>query len=148
MSTMTNSRFQTFLAAAVIAVASLAPPSSAQTTTQLRADIPFAFQFGPRHYPAGVYTVKSLLERFVFLKSKSDEGAGMVASSGYNKELTRGKLVFHRYGNHYFLEEIWTPNTSSHLRLVQTPAERHIRKELTVASRKAAPQKMQEVALR
>ena len=92
--------------------------------------------------------MKSLSERFVLVSNKSGEGVGMVESNSYNQALAKGKLVFNRYGNRYFLDEIWKPNADSHLKLVETPSEQHIRKELILASRKAAPQTMREVALR
>jgi hypothetical protein len=33
------------------------------------------------------------------------------------------KVVFHRYGNQYFLREVWDANESSHLVNPETPAE-------------------------
>jgi hypothetical protein len=147
MSTLANSKFHAIVAAAVIAVASLAPASRAQTAIQLRANVPFAFQFGSHHYPAGSYTVKSLSEDFVLLSSKAGRGVGMVENS-YGKAPATGKLVFNRYGNHYFLEEIWAPNTGTHLECIKTSAERQISRELILASRKAVPPAPEEVALR
>jgi hypothetical protein len=37
-----------------------------------------------------------------------------------------GKLVFHRYGNEYFLSEVWTPGDEWGHRLSKTRREREI----------------------
>ena len=45
-------------AAALAAVASLAPIAQAQSTTiSIRANVPFAFDYGTEHLPAGTYTL-------------------------------------------------------------------------------------------
>jgi hypothetical protein len=102
MSTFAISKFCATMATAVLFVASLAPRAHAQDT-ELRADVPFAFQYGSDHYAAGRYTITHLSDRFIVLRSKSKAGAVMVQSS-YGAATTTGKLVFNRYGNRYFLE--------------------------------------------
>ena len=132
MSTLAISKLCATMATAVLFVASLAPRAYAQGT-ELRADIPFAFQYGSDHYAAGHYTISHLSDRFIVLRSKSKAGAVMVQPS-YGAATTDGKLVFNRYGNRYFLEQIWTPNEGTHLECIKTRTEQLVRKEVTVAS--------------
>lgn len=145
MSTFAISKFCATMATAVLFVASLAPRAHAQNT-ELRADVPFAFQYGSDHYAAGRYTITHLSDRFIVLRSKSKAGAVMVQSS-YGAATTTGKLVFNRYGNRYFLEQIWTPNEGTHLECIKTRTEQLVRKELTVASNTAPPATVEMVSL-
>ncbi len=145
MSTFAISKFCATMAAAVLFVASLAPRDHAQDT-ELRADVPFAFQYGSDHYASGRYTISDLSDRFVVLRSKSTTGAVMVQTS-YGVTTTAGKLVFNRYGNRYFLEQIWTPHDATHLECIKTRTEQRVRKELTVASDTVPPAAVEMVSL-
>jgi hypothetical protein len=134
MSTLVNTKFRSAIAITMLALASLAPASSAQNTTELRANVPFAFQYGSDHYAAGHYTIRLISDRFVALHGKSRSGFAMVQRND-GGAAAKGKLVFTRYGDRYFLEQIWAPGTDTHLDCVKTAAERRIRKEMTVASK-------------
>jgi hypothetical protein len=61
-------------------------------------------------FSAGDYTIKSdTLTGTVVIRS-GNEGPTLVFvtySAGDNKEYARAKLVFNRYGNHYFLSQVW-----------------------------------------
>lgn len=40
-------------------------------------------------------------------------------------------MVFHRYGTHYYLSEIWTPGYHTGRMVIETPAELKLPKNMT-----------------
>lgn len=93
-----------------LALAALCVPLFAQGT--LEGNIPFAFELSGTVLPAGEYEVR--LAPPVMLQNKADPGwtSFVLTYSLYqptwdrNKEAT--KLVFNKYGDRYFLAEIWS----------------------------------------
>jgi hypothetical protein len=78
----------------------------------LVADIPFDFVVGKTTLHAGKYTISpismsgsTILLRSSDLKESMFITPCLCASEKGNHE---SKLVFHVYGNHYFLSQIWT----------------------------------------
>ena len=106
----------------------------AQYVKPFRVTIPFNFYVGGKALTAGQYTVgrgsETTAETIVL--SGIDGGAGVFA-------LTRGiqadevqlesKLVFRRYGDQYFLGEIWTFQRNSGRELPISRKERLIKEE-------------------
>jgi hypothetical protein len=74
-----------------------------------RADVPFAFNVGSKHLPAGAYEIKRADFNADFVMV-SNRNTGETVLSLYRPE-THGhvnhKLIFHHRGNQYFLAEIW-----------------------------------------
>lgn len=83
---------------------------SAKAQDVLRLDIPFEFHVGAEKYAAGKYEVKKL-SRSVFLLRNSDDGKGSLiltdADAKQNKDVKSESVVFNRYGETYFLREIF-----------------------------------------
>jgi len=77
---------------------------------QFTMQVPFDFVAANHQFSAGDYTIKSdTLTGTVVIRS-GNEGPTLVFvtySAGDNKEYARAKLVFNRYGNHYFLSQVW-----------------------------------------
>ncbi len=98
-------------AAGWILLAALAVPLSAQTI-RLNANIPFRFTVNGVSMPAGNYMVeKSSASSFVTLSDSRENTAvaAPVSSAGVldNGNGDEAKLYFHRYGDQYFLSQIW-----------------------------------------
>jgi hypothetical protein len=95
----------------------LAAPLAAQTT-RLVANIPFEFVAGRTTLPAGGYELDGGIIRGV-VRIWSDEAttSWLVLSHPLAAPLggvrLSPRLVFHRYGNQYFLSEIWSGFGSS-----------------------------------
>lgn len=93
----------------------------------LVADIPFAFVVAERTLPPGRYVVNSLNER---LSIHDDKNACVFAAAHSAQRPAREnatKLVFHRYGNIYFLSEVWVGDNSIGRALYPSRAERELR---------------------
>lgn len=102
-----------FAFAAALLLFGLAPGICYAQQTVLSVTIPFAFQAGNQTLPPGEYRVDSMLTGAGRLQRlrQVDGDASMIAwtlsveSKGENPD---PELVFHRYGQTYFLAQIWT----------------------------------------
>ena len=100
---------RTFIALAGFAFIVTAAVANAQTSTATISNVPFAFSVGASQMPADTYRVSKIgghtdvfmigsLRHSVILLGQPD---------GRNTDETP-RLVFHKYGDQYFLREFWT----------------------------------------
>jgi hypothetical protein len=86
-------------------------------TVTLKVNIPFSFVVGKATMPAGEYSVQGLgLEGNAISIRNSDKGAyslTLAIRCESPKTPEQSKLVFHRYGDRYFLAQIWTAGSDS-----------------------------------
>lgn len=97
-------------------------------------NIPFDFTVGNKSLPAGHYTVGRTSGATVeSLTIRNDEKNTSVATVTYSgnrvKEGTPAKLVFHRYGDTYFLSEVWGQGSDAARQLPKSSAERDFEKK-------------------
>lgn len=81
----------------------------AQGSQTLRVQIPFGFHVGNSTLPAGEYTVDTLASGLLSMRSYG-AGASVVTLTHPVQKVsaaTDGKFVFHRYGDAYFLSQVW-----------------------------------------
>jgi hypothetical protein len=87
---------------------------SAQTTPSqklMTVKIPFAFSAQDYSLPEGEYFVLTVTpERSIRIVSTDGKHSAIVNTlpNYANEPSTRSRLVFHRYGNEYFLAQVWT----------------------------------------
>ena len=77
----------------------------------MKVNIPFAFGVQDQPLPAGQYLVFTVTpERSIRIVSANGKHSAIVNTlQNYAKEpSSNSRLVFHRYGNEYFLAEVWT----------------------------------------
>ena len=77
----------------------------------MKVNIPFAFGVQDQSLPAGQYLVFTVTpERSIRIVSANGKHSAIVNTlPNYAKEpSSNSRLVFHRYGNEYFLAEVWT----------------------------------------
>ena len=96
------------VAAAVIASAAAA---SAQMTDDSAANVPFAFTVGTKTLPRDAYRISRLPGHLDVVQIRGLRGGVIVASQPEGPDRTdpSPRLVFHRYGDSYFLREIRMP---------------------------------------
>jgi hypothetical protein len=111
---MKNAACKTVITLALVLLA-LATANAQKTSATV--DIPFAFTVDDVRMPAGDYIISSPSERVVTIQV----AGGILAKTALTnngssaKPDGRAKLVFHKYGNAYFLVAAWLPN-SDHAR--------------------------------
>ena len=90
---------------------------------QSGVDIPFAFTVGSTHFAPGRYILTHPWEHLLVVQGATRSAQTM---SSYETNLTpsgTSKVVFHRYGNQYFLREVWTKGNVDHLYCPESKAE-------------------------
>ena len=123
-----------------LAFVSAVVSANGQSSTAVRSNVPFEFIVGDQSLPAGEYIVKSI--------SSGGEVLGIA-----NRALTRStirmsrnlvsrksqtsQLIFHRYGNQYFLAEVWTAETGK--QLAKSKQEQALQRELAAIDPKGQP---------
>jgi hypothetical protein len=115
--------FWIVLSAALLAAA---PAAMGQTRIgDVIADVPFAFSVGGQSLPAGHYVVAAVGDDIRISNSQTNglfiptHGAMRTASDGT-------KLVFHRYGDTYFLSAVWVAGSTTGRELFRSRAEREL----------------------
>jgi len=103
------------------------------------ADIPFDFIVGDETLPSGKYTVRTATADGQGLRISNLAGKASVMrlsnSIAEKNEKRNARMVFHRYGQQYFLAEIWSGEAyGSQLR--QSKRERNLRQELAANASK------------
>ncbi len=95
----------------------------------VRANIPFDFVIGTKTLPQGTYTVKlDNTHPNVLVISGQDNNEGAIALSitvsAEDIEDNSPKLIFHRYGNEYFLSQVWSGARQAGNELLKSQQER------------------------
>ena len=115
----------TIALASVVAIASLSQAAIAQTgRPSSKIDVPFAFDYGTQHFPAGVYIV-SMPEENILTVSSSTRSAWAMIQAGYDPTHNKsGYVVFRKYGDRYFLTEYGPASGNIHVSVSESNAER------------------------
>jgi hypothetical protein len=113
------------LRVSVIAVAAAAA-ACAQNPDAMKANVPFNFVVCGKTIPAGEVTVA----RVSSLGALAINGGGhsvivLGGPEAPRKDANHVRLVFHRYGDAYFLAEVWGPD-QYHRTVPQTSREREL----------------------
>jgi hypothetical protein len=141
-----TSTLKSSLLACAFALGVLASTSSAvaqSSSTTLKVEIPFTFQVGSQHMPAGTYDIDLMSGPTVLLRGPGHGGSFVIVHSAEVLQApNNGKVVFDRYGNKYFLHQIWTAGDRQGRECVKSRAE----KEILMSQNNQAPT-LVEIAL-
>ena len=121
----------------VIMALALAFVASAQAQTALKSktfSVPFSFNVGNKVLPAGEYKITA--DNQVIRVQKTDGKANAVVLS----QRTRGasftenepRLTFRRYGNEYYLSQVWLPDNLGRELQRKRPANTDLAKDFSV----------------
>lgn len=141
MKILSSSNAHTALLACTLAATALL--STARAIAQdheMMVKVPFAFNTGSQHLPAGVYRLNIESEHLILLRGP--KGGGYVTGNPeISRTVSRAKLVFRRYGDQYFLREVWSGGSNTGIECVKGKQE----KEAQIAANSAPS--LHEVAL-
>ena len=100
----------------VLAALALGFAAAAQAQTALNYKtfaVPFSFKVGNKVLPAGEYKITA--ENQIIRVQKTDGKENAVAltqrTRGANHNLSDVKLMFRRYGDQYYLSQVWLPDS-------------------------------------
>jgi hypothetical protein len=111
-------------------------------TFRVSADVPFNFMVGNKEFKAGKYTVgqssESSTSTTLIIRSKdNNDMANFNVNNVYGKGKPQAKLIFHRYGNQYFLSQVFDGESEQGSALVKSTAEREAAKKRDVITQNA-----------
>jgi hypothetical protein len=117
--------FSLLAAVALVIAASL---SDAQTRGRaVKANIPFDFNAGNKHYSAGQYRVNAVSDlALAILGQGSESGFVFSRRAESSSPSATTKLIFHQYGTSYFLYQIWVQGENSGRELPMTRVEKEL----------------------
>ncbi|HKU73451.1 MAG TPA: sigma-70 family RNA polymerase sigma factor [Pyrinomonadaceae bacterium] len=127
-----------FITAALLAMAIVVAGVSAQAQTlqyRLTADIPFEFSVSDQKLPAGKYWISRAQEASgdTVLQIQSTDGKSTtnrfsIPVFTFNPK-KRGELIFHKYGDQYFLSQVWPAGGGTGRAFAKTHAERTLERD-------------------
>lgn len=144
------------LTVAVAFVAAVAS-ANAQSTDLVRSNIPFDFIVGDQTLPAGEYICRGVMvtsnDAMQIISADGHKSAfRMTHSAESTAKQTKVRLVFHKYGDRYFLAQVWTSGSTGR-ELFKSKAERAIAREVArnrskgeVAQNASAPETVTIIA--
>jgi hypothetical protein len=118
----------------VLCAALLTAASAAIAQTQsgdMVVDVPFAFVVAGQSLPAGHYIVKSVDEKTVRIFNAQTTGLFVPTHSTLRNNSDGSKLVFHQYGNTYFLSAVWLTGNRTGRELFRSRAEHELAQRKT-----------------
>jgi hypothetical protein len=143
MSTLSMWKFSASLLAVILAAAPSSLVSQAQDMEEsVVVKVPFAFGDGTQNFAAGRYSIHMDDQKILTIRGESNSGFAMPWFEEDSHPAETTKVVFRRYGDQYFLSEIWIAGESSHA--YRLPSKRENREE---AANKAVPTEVVVAAL-
>jgi len=131
---MRNLTWKTRVLIATTVVALLSVTSAYAQTGSIRAQVPFPFFAAGKVLPAGQYQldVAPAFNRILLRLTDGSAGLYLPPHPAQRTEAAAqpGMLVFHKYGNHYFLWRVWSPGHSQGYELPASKAEREMARML------------------
>ncbi len=129
----------------MLAIASV----NAQTLGRAEVNVPFDFSAGTAKLKAGNYIIKKLSGNALAIRSADGKTAALISAPltiGSRDSKAGERLVFNKYGEQYFLSQIWL-TVDNGRQLFPSGSETKIAHESKLALNKSRPQRV-EIAVR
>jgi hypothetical protein len=132
-----------------LALATTVATANGQNQSTVKASVPFEFIVGDKTLPAGEYSVSAIgigHDALAIQGVNANDNAVRLANTTTRSAERSSTLVFHRYGNTFFLSEVWTAGEGQGRQLLKSRQERAIERELSrIAGNRTS--KYQEVVI-
>lgn len=141
--------FTTALTCGLLAVLAAATAYAQMPGTSLRATIPFDFSVRGKILPAGDYEIKRITDGpegliISSLTDTHDRAIFQTLPVEAKTALSNAEIVFRKYGDSYFLSEVFNGGEQTGRELLPSRQERSLRREM--ASNKVEPETVALVA--
>ena len=122
----------------------------AQSNMRLTANIPFEFSVGNKVLPAGEYTVTYIFEDVAQIRSEdcSESQSFFTIPAQAGARRNESSLVFHRYGDQYFLSTIWAAGYDTGRELRKPDAERELIRARSAVAKGASESQIVSIVAR
>jgi hypothetical protein len=116
------------------ALALLVTTAASAQTIGLKANVPFSFIVNHATLPAGEYSVDSVGDHVLAIRSLTSKTTNLVISNSCEmlKPVGKTKLIFHRYGDRYFLSQIWVAGIDAGYELRANSREKEVAKDFSM----------------
>lgn len=130
-----------FMLVGAVAFMTAVVPAHGQSSITVSATVPFEFKVGDKALPAGDYTVRTMsgTGSALAISNQDTHKAAIRLTNTVQaaKASNKAKLVFHRYGQTYFLSEVWSGHENTGRQLVKSKQERAMESQLAAISSKS-----------
>jgi uncharacterized protein (DUF58 family) len=124
--------FTIFTLMVALAILTSVVSANAQSRVTVSASIPFEFVVGDRTLPAGEYNLRPATsgdEALMVQNAENGNAIVRLTEPALESKKKQARLVFHRYGQSYFLAEVWKAEGLGR-RLAKSKQERGVEREL------------------
>ena len=131
------------LLSAIIVATAFVSAQAQSLAYRITASIPFDFSVADRKLPAGKYSIARAKV------SSSDSVLSILDANGHPKDIRnsipvssfdakdKSTLIFHRYGDQYFLYQVWSAGETTGRQFLRSNAEREILRSLAASGKTA-----------
>lgn len=107
----------------------------------LTATVPFAFAVGGSDMPAGTYSISPVSDTVIEIRDRNP-GKSVMSLARHEWAGSDGtpRLLFHKYGNKYFLSQVSRGFGSAPMQLPSSKQERELARELQIAKTAGKPE--------
>ena len=106
--------------------------TNGQSRGNVRARVPFGFIVGEKMLAAGAYEIVPMGDALSIKRVDSKAGAIRLAMTTSPNEKAPARLVFHRYGDRYFLAEVWISGYNAWT-VVKSKSEKTLIREMQIS---------------
>ena len=128
----------------LLSVAALAASAKAQSGDGLRANIPFDFTVAGKSFAAGHYSITRVSQTsgdLVLEVNSLDENSRALPITSRLQTLKprdQSVLIFHRYGDEYFLAQLWAAGSTTGRAFAKSRRERQLQQQRVGATDRKA----------
>ena len=116
--------------AGMMALTVMASTRVARAQEPLVVNVPFDFVAGNTNLPAGEYSVQvwAPTHTLILISRRDSTTSAFIATNPAvaSEPKTESKLIFNRYGDRYFLSQVWTAGNSSGRQLLKSDREKEM----------------------
>jgi hypothetical protein len=146
MRTLSKWMLRASLFAVILAVMSMSPTIYAQASGEsVEFNVPFAFEDGSQSFPPGQYTIQRESQNILLIRGASCSGLRLRTSDEDREPSTTTKVAFRKYGNRYFVGEVWVEGETTHTYTLESKSEKRWASEFS--ENKTAPTSVEVAAL-
>jgi hypothetical protein len=127
--------------AALAVLVALTMPSFAQHAELMKIDVPFNFFVENQRMPEGSYTIQPIQNGTLLIRSADGKFTSTVLSlpAPLATTATASQVVFYRYGDNYFLAQLWMQGQNTGREVLKGRVE-------SVLARKGMPRTLASLA--
>src|SRR5215469_11624676 len=131
--------FRILVIASSLVFAPVAFPCHAQTASHtMSVNVPFSFEMGSKHYEPGTYTVHTPETGVIEIQGNRTGGFALTQEERSSKPTKTAKIVFDRYGDHYYLRQLWfSAEGSSYAECPESKSEKQAKRSELASNPKA-----------